>query len=168
MSGLLNIACVNTDVLQRILNEQRIACRKVHSPVVLTYYHLIHAQYGIDGSSDLMGHVRKEVTLSIISALGSYLLLKELALSLDIRSYCKKRQNSTDQERYNEDYHISYYGRSGLCRQLVFKPAYGKVDRYNTGDIALRVKYRAVRTVELSPLIRIRGLVHGSSSLRST
>ena len=162
MACLLNIACVDADVFERFLDKQRLALNILQSLVVFPNYHLIHAEDRIDRSPDLMGHVGKEVTLRIISALCADLLCHELALGFDIRPYRKKGKNSAYKERNEKNDDISDYRGTGLGRELVFEPVDSKVNGYDSCHISLVVENRAVRTVEFAPLVGIRNLVNRS------
>ena len=112
-----------------------------------------------------MGHICQEVALCIISTLGADLLFHELALCSDIWSHRKKCKNGTYEKRYEKNNDITYYRGTCLGRELVLEPVNSKVYRHDPCDISLVVENRAVSTIEFTPLVSIRRLIHRSLAL---
>ena len=165
VASALDVRGVNADVVERFLRGIRIIIREFLHSFLLTEDHLIHAQNGVDRRPDLMGHVREKITFGLVGALRPDLLLKQFALHLHIGTNHEEGQQRRHQLGQHEDDHITQYGCPGLGLQLSVEPVRREVDNDDAGYISVRIKDRAVCTVEFTPLVLVRHFVDRSHAL---
>ena len=101
----------------------------------------------------------------MVSTLGSRLLFKELSLRLYVRPDDEECQEGRHDLREYEDDQIADDYLVGLVRYLAFEPIGREVDDNDADDLVRRVADRAVRAVELAPLVCVRLFVDSGYSV---
>ena len=92
LSGVFHVAGVHADVRQSLSHHRITAVREALRSAPLPENHLVHAEHCVDGGSNLVGHVRQEVALGAVGALGAHLFLQQVPLHPHKGSHDAHRQ----------------------------------------------------------------------------